>query len=89
MPSEINPPTLKAGNCIRCVSPKVGRLRHAYCVEQCPSSGQSGKHVLIVSSSHFDPERTFLDLALQLLFLRASESMGNHDSNVVGAGRVG
>ena len=29
------------------------------------------------------------DLALQLLFLRASESMGNHDSNVVGAGRVG
>ncbi len=28
-------------------------------------------------------------LALQLLFLRASESMGNHDSNVVGAGRVG
>ena len=29
------------------------------------------------------------NLALQLLFLRASESMGNHDSNVVGAGRVG
>jgi hypothetical protein len=28
-------------------------------------------------------------LALQLLFLRTSESMGNHDSNVVGAGRVG
>ena len=28
-------------------------------------------------------------LALQLLFLPASESMGNHDSNVVGAGRVG
>jgi hypothetical protein len=28
-------------------------------------------------------------LALQLLFLRASESMGNHDSNVVGAVRVG
>ena len=28
-------------------------------------------------------------LALQLLSLRASESMGNHDSNVVGAGRVG
>ena len=28
-------------------------------------------------------------LALQLLFLRASESMGNHDSNVVGAGCVG
>ncbi len=40
----------------------MARLRHAYCVEQCPSSGQSGKHVLIVSSSHFDPERTFLDL---------------------------
>jgi hypothetical protein len=30
-----------------------------------------------------------LGLALQLLFLRVSESMGNHDSNVVGAGRVG
>jgi hypothetical protein len=30
-----------------------------------------------------------LVLALQLLSLRASESMGNHDSNVVGAGRVG
>jgi hypothetical protein len=29
------------------------------------------------------------ELALQLLLLRASESMGNHDSNVVGAGRVG
>ncbi|MGY4351167.1 hypothetical protein ACVWXM_007660 [Bradyrhizobium sp. GM7.3] len=28
------------------------------------------------------------DLALQLLCLRASESMGNHDSNVVDAGRV-
>jgi hypothetical protein len=31
----------------------------------------------------------FPGLALQLLLLRASESMGNHDSNVVGAGRVG
>jgi 2-polyprenyl-6-methoxyphenol hydroxylase-like FAD-dependent oxidoreductase len=29
-----------------------------------------------------------IQLVLQLLFLRASESMGNHDSNVVGAGRV-
>ena len=28
-------------------------------------------------------------LTLQLRLLRASESMGNHDSNVVGAGRVG
>jgi hypothetical protein len=28
-------------------------------------------------------------LALQLLFLRASESMGNHDSDVVDAGSVG
>jgi hypothetical protein len=28
-------------------------------------------------------------LALQLLCLWASESMGNHDSNVVDAGRVG
>ena len=28
------------------------------------------------------------DLALQLLFLWASESMGNHDSNVMDAGRV-
>jgi hypothetical protein len=27
-------------------------------------------------------------LALQLCFLWTSESMGNHDSNVVGAGRV-
>jgi hypothetical protein len=27
-------------------------------------------------------------LALQLLSLGTSESMGNHDSNVVGAGRV-
>ncbi|MET4214740.1 hypothetical protein [Bradyrhizobium sp. LA2.1] len=30
-----------------------------------------------------------IELALQLLCLRASESMGNHDSNVVDAGRVG
>jgi len=29
--------------------------------------------------------RRFADLALQLLFLKASESMGNHDSEVVGA----
>jgi len=29
------------------------------------------------------------DLALQLRFWEMSESMGNHDSNVVGAGRVG
>jgi hypothetical protein len=28
------------------------------------------------------------DLALQLLLLRASESMGNHDSNIVDAGSV-
>jgi hypothetical protein len=28
------------------------------------------------------------DLALQLLFLRASESMGNHDSKVVDADSV-
>ena len=28
------------------------------------------------------------DLALQLLFLRASESMGNHDSKIVDAGSV-
>ena len=34
-------------------------------------------------------ERVRARLALQLLSLRASESMGNHDSNVVGAGRVG
>src|SRR3982074_1887242 len=27
-------------------------------------------------------------LALQLLFLKASQSMGNHDSNIVDAGRV-
>ncbi|UPK39300.1 hypothetical protein IVB18_19925 [Bradyrhizobium sp. 186] len=33
--------------------------------------------------------RDILILALQLLCLRASESMGNHDSNVVDAGRVG
>ncbi len=30
----------------------------------------------------------FLVLALQLLFLSGSESMGNHDSNIVDAGRV-
>jgi hypothetical protein len=29
-----------------------------------------------------------VDLALQLLFLRASESMGNHDSKVVDADSV-
>ena len=28
-------------------------------------------------------------LALQLPFLKISESMGNHDSKIVGAGRVG
>jgi hypothetical protein len=31
---------------------------------------------------------TYTDLALQLLFLRASESMGNHDSKVVDADSV-
>jgi hypothetical protein len=34
---------------------KLARLRHADCVEQCPSSGQSGKHMLGLSSSQFDP----------------------------------
>lgn len=29
-----------------------------------------------------------LALALQLLFLRFAESMGNHDSKIVGAGSV-
>ncbi|MCK1326406.1 transposase [Bradyrhizobium sp. GM5.1] len=38
------------------------------------------------SARHF---AAWLGLALQLLCLRASESMGNHDSNVVDAGRVG
>jgi len=33
--------------------------------------------------------QTTIALALQLLLLRASESMGNHDSDVVDAGRVG
>jgi hypothetical protein len=33
--------------------------------------------------------KVFYGLALQLLLLRTSESMDNHDSNVVGAGRVG
>jgi hypothetical protein len=31
---------------------------------------------------------SFAGLALQLLFLRGSESMGNHDSNIVGADSV-
>ena len=30
-----------------------------------------------------------IGLALQLPFLKISESMGNHDSKIVGAGRVG
>jgi hypothetical protein len=38
---------------------------------------------------HSIKQREKCGLALQLLFLRTSESMGNHDSNVVGAGRVG
>jgi hypothetical protein len=42
---------------------------------------------LVISNA--SPSDIAEDLALQLLFLRASESMGNHDSNVVGAGRVG
>jgi three-Cys-motif partner protein len=33
-------------------------------------------------------EKRLIDLALQLLFLRASESMGNHDSKVVDADSV-
>ncbi|MGY4345323.1 hypothetical protein ACVWXM_001787, partial [Bradyrhizobium sp. GM7.3] len=43
----------------------------------CPGS-------TVIKASGFETS-----LALQLLLLRASESMGNHDSNVVGAGRVG
>ena len=38
---------------------------------------------------HRDDLKRARELAIQLLFLRTSESMGNHDSNVVGAGRVG
>ena len=41
------------------MSPLLARLRHADCVEQCPSSRQSGKHVLVLSSSQFDPKPTF------------------------------
>jgi hypothetical protein len=48
----------------------------------------------LVEWKHFSPTRRALarncaaervDLTLQLLFLKASESMGNHDSEVVGA----
>ncbi|UPK33082.1 hypothetical protein IVB18_33330 [Bradyrhizobium sp. 186] len=39
--------------------------------------------------SAYGPRHLADVLALQLLCLRASESMGNHDSNVVDAGRVG
>ena len=40
--------------------------------------------------THLTPEaRAQIGLALQLHLLRSSESMGNHDSEIVGAGRVG
>ncbi|MCK1416701.1 hypothetical protein IVB55_27790 [Bradyrhizobium sp. CW4] len=52
-----------------------------------------GKLFLIQAGTTSAPQNCYQDtaltLALQLLLLRASESMGNHDSNVVGAGRVG
>jgi hypothetical protein len=35
------------------------------------------------------PDRTFVALALQLSFLLSSESMGNHDSDIVDADGVG
>jgi hypothetical protein len=33
--------------------------RGVYCVEKCPSRRQSGRHLLGLSISHFDPRRTF------------------------------
>jgi hypothetical protein len=39
-----------------------------------------------VNTRPFSPSRA--RLALQLLFWKASESMGNHDSDVVDAGSV-
>jgi hypothetical protein len=40
------------------------------------------------SETDWKPKTTFAQLALQLLFRKASESMGNHDSKIVGAGSV-
>jgi DNA-binding transcriptional LysR family regulator len=34
--------------------PSMARLRPADCIEQCPSSRVSGKHMLVLSSSQFD-----------------------------------
>jgi len=44
------------------------------------SAFTTGEGLVLNRSANF-----FFGLALQLLFLKASESMGNHDSEVVGA----
>src|SRR5712664_22303 len=46
---------------LRCMSQKLARLRHADCVEQCPSSkAKRRKTYARTSSSQFDPKRSFV-----------------------------
>jgi hypothetical protein len=58
--------------------------------ELVDAKGASGKATAKAKNS-LSPEdrlKTWADLALQLRFLKVSESMGNHDSKIVDAGGV-
>jgi hypothetical protein len=71
----------------------VGKFFHRREIE--PVDNQiviRGNRDTVYSAAVFDldagPVTVTLPLALQLLFLRTSESMGNHDSEIVDAGSV-
>src|SRR5258708_6773909 len=59
-----------------------------------PAARKSGEAVLLTSSMRAQSVRETQaecrgNLALQLSFMKISESMGNHDSKIVDAGSVG
>jgi hypothetical protein len=58
----------------------------------CPTGKKTATYENLSSPAHENiPLRVYpkSNLALQLPFLKISESMGNHDSKIAGAGRVG
>jgi len=58
----------------QCMSPKVARSRHADCVSRCRFRGQSGKHMLALSFSGFDP-------VADILLTKASIQDGSRSLN--------
>jgi hypothetical protein len=72
-----------------CSCPDANRfVEHAPLRGAKPQGTELGSRLSISGLSRRLGEQRCSSLALQLLFLRASESMGNHDSKVVDADSV-